>query len=466
MLHQPLSESEQPPQESLSETFECISVASQTEGSPDCFAFVYLRVVDKETGQPCIGVALPRASIQESLNLYSDPGLAACSALEWLCQQPTGFGHRLEICISLFDPLRCSVTVYSAGCSDSSLVLSNEQGRIIDFSRRTQSGLEKKQLREAETFQNSEPIYLDAYDRYLFLSAACSGRGSSNYDGALNSIFDCLREEVGEDPLRLVTLAKNAFWKGRSSSARGHLPVGPILIAAVRACQRPLIPLTSLANLKEFGSAKYAIAFWPAPSDFYSILPLHQNRSVFVWASRGSDGQLPFSEQESELIQEAILEILDRRDHGDNENPRQAGRTVLERVDCPYLLVVQLFDEWQRIKYFRHGWKQPIALQARGDRSSNLQAFDGGGEVTVEKGSRLLFAGTLDYEGQPISLQQLSTVLAGGKASLTYEQLCCHWKTPPNRGCFVKMLSAIQSDSSDANLAGMALVSRRHDTAN
>jgi hypothetical protein len=263
MLRQPLSETELPLQESISETFECISVTPQTCNTPNCFAFVYLRIVDKENGRPCIGIPLPTESIQESLNLYSDPGLAACSALEWLCHQPTGFGHRLEVCISLFDPLRCSVTVYSAGCSDSSLVLSNEEGRIIDFSRRNQSGLEKKHLRDGDIFQNSEPIYLDAYDRYLFLSAACSGRGGVNYDGALNAIYDCLREEVGEDPLRLVTLAKNAFWKGRSASARGHLPVGPVMIAAVRACQRPLVPLANTSNLQEFGSSKYALLARP-----------------------------------------------------------------------------------------------------------------------------------------------------------------------------------------------------------
>ena len=87
------------------------------------------------------------------------------------------------------------------------------------------------------------------------------------------------------------------------------------------------------------------------------------------------------------------------------------------RATCPYcaaVLVVEnervsttvrspapLVDAFERVKYFRAGWKQPLGLSGRGVRDGSAgQQFDEGGEATVADGCRLFFPGGLQYEGQ------------------------------------------------------------------
>ena len=123
------------------------------------------------------------------------------------------------------------------------------------------------------------------------------------------------------------------------------------------------------------------------------------------------------------------------------------------------MAVVQLFDQHQRVKYFRGGWKQPLGLSARGIRDGSAgQQFDEGGEATVSEGCGLFFPGGLQYEGQHGSAESLSTVWNGGKSSRLYEAFTQHWKTKKTQGALEKLVRAAASDSVGADLSGLALV--------
>ncbi|MCP2821122.1 hypothetical protein NK918_24520, partial [Salmonella enterica subsp. enterica serovar Typhimurium] len=84
-------------------------------------------------------------------------------------------------------------------------------------------------------------------------------------------------------------------------------------------------------------------------------------------------------------------------------------------TDDVRMAVIQLFDQHERVKYWRHGWKQPLALGPRGLRSDGgMQQFDDGGEVTVNEGSRLFFPGALEFEGQHAQASEFARVWRGG----------------------------------------------------
>jgi hypothetical protein len=114
------------------------------------------------------------------------------------------------------------------------------------------------------------------------------------------------------------------------------------------------------------------------------------------------------------------------------------------------------------VKYFRAGWKQPILLGARKiDDHGGIQAFDEGGEVTVEAGARLFFPGSLVYEGQPSGPILFSEAWPGGKASRLYEAFRDHWKTKQIGRALEKLSIAAASDQPETSMgAGLALVSQ------
>lgn len=123
------------------------------------------------------------------------------------------------------------------------------------------------------------------------------------------------------------------------------------------------------------------------------------------------------------------------------------------------MAVIQLFDAYERVKYFRAGWKQPIGLGPRGVRDSNSgQQFDEGGEATVNEGARLFFPGGLAYEGQHGSPESFVTVWNGGKASRLYEAFTQHWKTKKTHAALERLARAAASDSPAADLSGLAVV--------
>jgi len=68
----------------------------------------------------------------------------------------------------------------------------------------------------------------------------------------------------------------------------------------------------------QFGTERFQLDLWANPLDAVEILPLHNQRWVLVWLS--GDG-LEIEPGALQQVRERVLEILDRPDYGDNENP-------------------------------------------------------------------------------------------------------------------------------------------------
>ncbi|MDP1829312.1 MAG: hypothetical protein Q8L48_38965 [Archangium sp.] len=422
------------------------------------FAFISLRVVDKD-GRP-LAHSLDGAfeALRESLEADGDPGLSANLALEKLCEKP--FDHRLECAVVLFEPKHMRVTTYASGLSSGLLWASGEEGRTISIDGH-RGALERKMLREAsDHFSNARPILLAAGDLIIVPSAGYMGRGARGYSEGPRVLSDVANAQLGEEPLRVVTLAKNAFWAEFQKQRRSvNAPVGDVRVAAVRAISPPQVSaLPNELTARSFRSRRFEFSGLAHPGDALELVPLHTDRQVLVWLSAVSGG-LPEGSMPKAMA--AIREVLDG-ETGDNDNPRKAGREALAALALPpdsvRLCVVQFLDAFERVKYFRHGWKQPIGLGPRGLRGDGMQQFDEGGEATVHEGSRLFFPGGLTYEGQHQDAPSFATAWRGGKASRLYAALTSHWKTKKTERAMSQLALAALSDESSAQLGGLALV--------
>lgn len=428
------------------------------------FALVYLRVVDEQGHGAPADLKAAFAALKESLEADADPGLAANLALEALCQKP--FPHRLECSVALFEPRHMRVVLYNAGCRDAVFWASSEEGRAMTPGT-PHDALERKFLREArDHFQNHPPVHLAAHDVIVMASAGFCGRGRGSSTNGVRVLTDTLNGQLGEEPLRVVTLAKNGFWEDFQEHRRRHekaelSPLGHVKLAAVRAVLPPQADaLPDELTLHPLKSRKFELALLARPHDEFALVPLHADRQVLIWLSPVT-GALP--PQAFAKARAAIVDLLDRPDYGDNENPRQAGRNAYDALgvkpDAVRMAVVQLFDQYERVKYYRAGWKQPIGLGARGVRDGSAgQQFDEGGEATVNAGVRLFFPGTLKYEGQHGSPASFATVWSGGKASRLYEAFTQHWKTKKSNLALEKLARAARSDAPDSDLSGMLIV--------
>ncbi|MBX3167077.1 MAG: hypothetical protein KF760_06685 [Candidatus Eremiobacteraeota bacterium] len=408
---------------------------------PKHSALIYLRRCDGD-GRSQAG-SLPLQPVLESLRAYRDPGLAAHQALEWLCEQPQGFSHKLECAICLFDEERSRATVYSAGCRETIYWLSNEQASVTDLAG-YQGPLERKMLaEERDNFSNGRSCELAAMDAVVIVSAGYAGRGDGPYASGTSVLVQELRELLGEDPLRLVTLAKNAFWEKRSPAAYEQDPSNSLHVVAVQTRPNQVRSPAAAFPLQSLGTVTFELACWSGPDDFLELLPLHDERQVLVWAS--NDG-LPWTPEHSDLLRSAVLEVLDRPQHGDNENPRVAGRLAQQRLPLTRLVIIQCFDRYRRVKYYRVHNPHPIFLAPRqGQHGSNIMAYDEGGEATLDPGARLLFLGCSSV-GQPLSMNDLAGVWPGGKASALHLSLTKLWTTPPSQAALQKVLGAVVSD--------------------
>jgi hypothetical protein len=110
------------------------------------------------------------------------------------------------------------------------------------------------------------------------------------------------------------------------------------------------------------------------------------------------------------------------------------------------------------VKYYRAGWKQPVALGPRGLKSDGMQQFDEGGEATVNPGARLFFPGPLEYEGEQHLAEYFGQAWSGGKASRLYEAMREHWKTKKTDAALTKLARAAAADAKLASVVGMGLV--------
>jgi hypothetical protein len=418
------------------------------------FALVYLRLVDDDGRTKAGDLTALCALVKDNLEEEEDPGLAAYAALEHLSQTP--YTGKLEIAVLLFSPSRSSVVVYNAGCQGSIYWLSSEQARVIDVFR-CYPPLEKSMLRQAnDHFSNSPPCYLAANDLVVAVSAAYAGRGGGPYSNGIHSLLESLRKFLGEHPLRVVTLAKNSYWEGLARAAREEPLSGPLRVAAVRTMAPAQASQSAkLGDIVLLDMPGFEVAVHTSPDQSLTLHPLHDDRFCLIWI----DGARPSASR----MTDAILEVLDRRDHGDNENPREAGRQALARAEqsCR-LLVLQLFPRWGRAKWFRSGWHQPLCLGPRGfNEPASAQMFDEGGEASVYERSRLLFTGSLPLEGPAALGADLAQHWSGGKASALYGGLFAHWRTTKTDRALEKLLSAAHADRPDADLSGTALLTRK-----
>ncbi|HEX4621838.1 MAG TPA: hypothetical protein VH208_09765, partial [Myxococcaceae bacterium] len=424
----------------------------------DRFALVYLRAIDAE------GKAIPRdlatafQALRKSLEEDGDPGLAASCALEAACAK--GFDARLECAVLAFEPRHMTMTPYNAGCRDADWWVSQEEGRTISIDR-SHSPLERKLLRQqGDHFTNGRPVQFAAGDLFVLVSAGFAGRGSRGYSNAIHDLVESLNAHLGEEPLRVVTLAKNAFWDARNGHSEAHLPpVGDVTVAAVRAVPPPLLEkLPSAVEPLVHKARRFELALLPGPKDTVLFETLHADREVVIWLSPSS-GSL--SSDQVASARAAILKTLDRPNYGDNENPRVAGRDALTALGSAVgrMAVIQLFNEFGSVKYFRSGWKQPLSLGPRGIRDADgIQQFDEGGTTGVRGGGRVFLTGALQYEGQFGQVEQLAGVWPGGKASRLYEAILEHWKTKKTDRALMKLALAAASDGAE-DVTGLALVS-------
>lgn len=403
------------------------------------FALVYLRLVEAAAPDP----EQAFVTLARSLGADADPGLAAYEMLEHLVG--TGFRGRVETAVLLFDPSSSSVLGYNAGCSGRILWVSQEEGRTIDTGRAYEP-LHAKMLRESrDYFSNAPRLYLAGDDLVVAVSAAYT---------ALGALSNSLNENLGEHPLRVVTLAKNAFWKEHDPKPRSHLRVAAVRVMPVQPA------VDGHPAVVELVSGQYETALIQAMGDFVKLLPLHDDRAVLVWLSLPGGAVDP---ERGEKACEAVLALLDRRDYGDNENPRRAGREALEAIaaeDALCLAVIQFFHRYHRVKYYRKGWKQAVALGHRGVGSNDsIQQFDEGGEATVSPGCRLFFPGALDYPGSASRGEDLARLWRGGKSSALYRALVSHWRTKRSAPALEKLALAVLGDGGVPE--GLALVSNR-----
>ena len=422
----------------------------------DRFALIFLRLIDSDDKTLAADYALHCRRLQESLTGHEDPGLAAFELLEQLSEELPEF--RLELTVLLFNPRSSSVVCYNAGGGRTVYWVSAEQGRVVDPFR-AYPPLERKMLRMSQDhFSNSEPVYLVSSDLVVGVSAAYAGRGGGSYSDGTGALVNSLNSQLGQHPLKVVTLAKNAFWNERPPAAAEHPLSGPLRVAAVRT--RPSRPVENWPGqtLSYLGATEFEVVFNKAPNDHAELLPLHDNREVFLFF-HGED----FDKDEYSQARESILGLLDRPNYGDNENPRRAGREALEVLGhSGRCLILLLLNNHGRSKWYRHGWGQPLGLGPRGlSDPPSAQVFDQGGEATVNEGARQFFPGSLPFSGIPGKVEELAQCWYGGKASALYEALFSHWRKPRPGDCLKSLLQAARGDQDEASLDGCCLLSRR-----
>jgi DNA-directed RNA polymerase subunit RPC12/RpoP len=422
----------------------------------DRFALIFLRLIDEK--DKTMGTDYPAhcRHLQESLVRHEDPGLAAFELLEHLSGLAPEF--RLELTVLLFNPRYSSVVCYNAGGGRSVYWVSGEQGRVVDAFK-AYPPLERKMLRMSQDhFSNSKPVFLASSDLVVGVSAAFAGRGGGPYSDGTRALVNTLNAQLGQHPLKVVTLAKNAFWNDRAPAASEHPLSGPLRVAAVRTRSSQPVPSWPGSTLTYMGGTEFEIVFNKTPKDHAELISLHDNREAFLLF----DGE-DFDKAEYEKAREVVLQILDRPNHGDNENPRRAGREASEAVGhSGRCLVLLLLNNHGRSKWYRHGWSQPLGLGARGlSDPPSAQCFDQGGEASVYPGQRQFFPGSLPFTKAPKNVDELAEAWYGGKASALYEALFAHWRKPKPGDCLSSLLQAARGDIREASLDGCCLLSRR-----
>ena len=436
----------------------------------DRFAIVSMRCVDGDSKPVAVDLEAAFETLSESLGDDGDPGLAANLALEELSGNPAF--KKLECAIALLDPARTTAVVYSAGTRNAVFWVSTEEGRPI-IAGTSHQALERADLaRVGSQFDNSKVWSLAAQDLLVFASFAYLTDQSmaSNFPRLMTQT---LRDHLGEDPQRVVTLIKNGFWEQREARHDAHEPLaGDLRIAAVgaRLASVEAAEAAPAPTVEVFKSRHYHVAIQRAEAretgsnalDGARFWPLTGERHALLWMQ--TDGGL--SPEAVDAAKEAVDFILNSGS-GDFDNARAAGRHAIQAVEAAYgldpaglsMLVMHLSDEHQRVKFFALGWKAPITLGSRGIKPEHeQQQFDEGGECTIHEHARLFFPGALQYEGNAIKARDFSERWYGGKSSHLYEAMRLHWRTRKSEKALRKFIRAAAADTSHSAAQGLALV--------
>ncbi|QDV06029.1 hypothetical protein Poly30_15330 [Planctomycetes bacterium Poly30] len=433
------------------------------------FGIVSMRCIDSASNPVAMDLEPAWEVVSESLEDDGDPGLAANLALEELARSPAF--QRLECVIAVLDPKRTTALVYTAGANHAALWVSTEEARPI-LAGANHQPLERADLAKASSqFENGRLLSLAAQDLLVIASFGYLndvGIGS----GFPRLMTQTLRDHLGEDPQRIVTLIKNEFWKQRESGHQVAAPlVGDLRIAAVGARLAEIDELEAPETLpiETFESRHFQLALLRAAredgvtTDGVRFWPLAGDRHALLWLQY--DETLP--EGALEAARAGADAVLNRTSHGDFDNARAAGRSAYARIAAEHsldpgrfrMLVLHLSDEFQRVKFFARGWKAPITLGARGLRpDAEQQQFDEGGECTVKDLGRLFFPGSLDYEGNVIRAADFAERWHGGKSSHLYEGLRLHWRTRKSEKALIKLVRAAIADAGRENAQGLMLV--------
>ncbi len=436
----------------------------------DRFAIVSMRCVDDDSKPVPMDLEPAFEVLSESLGDDGDPGLSANLALEELSGNPSF--QKLECAIALLDPARTTAQVYSAGTRNAVFWVSTEEARPI-IAGTSHQALERADLAKVGSqFDNSKVWSLAAQDLLVLASFAYLVDESmgSNFPRLMTQT---LRDHLGEDPQRVVTLIKNGFWEQREARRDAHEPLaGDLRIAAVgaRLADVDAAEAAPEPTIEVFKSRHYHVAIQRAPKggpdspelDGVRFWPLSDDRHALLWV-QGPEGLAP---EAVDAGQDAVNSVLNSSS-GDFDNARAAGRRAVEALRAAHgldpaglqMLVMHLSDEHQRIKFFARGWKAPITLGGRGLKPEHeQQQFDEGGECTVHQHARLFFPGALAYEGNVIKAQDFSERWYGGKSSHLYEAMRLHWRTRKSEKALMKMVRAAAADTSRSAAQALALV--------
>ena len=394
-----LSVLEQHLPQTLPERFEAMPL------SGDRVAVVTLRVVDRD-GKP-VPQPLDEAvqQMRTSLEDDADPGLAANLALESLCKRP--FDGRLELAVALFEPRQMRVTPYAAGVRNALLWASSEEGRAVAIDGQ-HDALERKMLREAaDHFSNGQPVRLAAGDLVLCASSGFVSRGA-------RVLTDVANATLGEAPLRVVTLAKNALW-AELQKQRVRPPPGDIRVVAMSPVLPPEVSTLPL-EVQHFRSPRFELALLTRGAVRW--LNLGPDHDALLWLEPGATTPV-------QMVEAAVRE----------------GRFDPE----PGVRVIELQGESVRA----HGFDGPaLVLGPRGPRSD-------ASPLALPAGHRLFFAGALRPEP---SSEDLIRRWPGGKASRLAEALTAHWKTRKTARALERLALAACSDAPGSALDGLALL--------
>ncbi|QDV08769.1 hypothetical protein Poly30_43240 [Planctomycetes bacterium Poly30] len=433
------------------------------------FGIVSMRSIASDSKPVAIDLGPAWDMLSESLEDDGDPGLAANLALEELARNPAF--QRLECVIAVLDPKRTTALVYTAGASHAALWVSTEEARPI-LAGTNHQPMERADLAKAgNQFENGRLLSLAAQDLLVIASFGFlndQGIGS----GFPRLMTQTLRDHLGEDPQRIVTLIKNEFWKQREAGYNPAAPLtGDLRIAAVGARLAEIDESAASESLpiETAETRHFQVALLRAPRtgdeavDGVRFWPLEGDRHALLWLQY--DGALPAEILNS--AQAGANDVLSRTDHGDFDNARAAGRSAYTRIVSEHsldpgrfrMLVLHLSDEFKRVQFFARGWKAPITLGARGLRpDAEQQQFDEGGHCTVKDLGRLFFPGSLDYEGNVIQAADLAGRWHGGKSSHLYEALRLHWRTRKCEKALTKIARAASADAGRSNTQGLLLI--------